>query len=529
MPLGLLAAGVLGLAPFWREPLEPPTRRLYGQEHATFANGLGTWTTCSVNASNNESDTYSAYNNPLWPHGLDWMRLPPNTHLLLYGRSSIAEMSSAIRAASTAYGILAKSVVISSARDCADPANDPRGPQQTTCKLDCDHFATLGPEATKVNSTVDPHSVTVDYLTGNRTITTFANHAQSQRLDARLDDWLSMLAGWLGHHFSGTTKFTHGVFMDPHEECWFDDRCTSGSSGEPGAGEPDELAEALKRSQAEDPARQRTTPWPGNRTVEICEPWSDGDCPRRHPHYKTFARWVHHEPAVVLLPPRVVHHIVPFEVDVAQEFAGEFGPSMKPSRCPHYETANENMPRPPPSPPRPPRAPPSPPRPPSHPPGHPQSTPWAPTPPAEPSPPAPPSPPAAPPSPPLPPYMTDAETNSHAVNDYEVPKEYSLKCVLDDQLARTDAMHCPNGRNKTVWLAQAKLVYGFEGATEHPSSTCLCTHLCNARCVLDASSGSPQCYVGPGVAATWLTLRAAGLAQTDLGPPLQSSAAMVGL
>merc|ERR1719345_381507 len=191
----MLMAGVIGLAPFWREALEPPTRRLYGQEHATFGNSLGTWTTCSVNASNNESDTYSTYKNPLWPHGLDWMRLPPNTHLVLYGRSSIGEISSAMRAAATAHGILAKSVVISSARDCANPADDPRGPQETTCLLECDHFATLGPELTKVNSTVDPHSVTVDYLTGNRTITTFANHAQSQRLDARLDDWLTTIAG----------------------------------------------------------------------------------------------------------------------------------------------------------------------------------------------------------------------------------------------------------------------------------------------------------------------------------------------
>ena len=86
----------------------------------------------------------------------------------------------------------------------------------------------------------------------------------------------------------------------------------------------------------------------------------------------------------------------------------------------------------------------------------------------------------------------------------------------------------PDGRNKTVWLAQAKLVYNFEGASEHPSTTCLCTHLCNARCVLDKPSGSPRCYLGPGVAATWLALRAAGLAQ-DTGPPLQSRAAMVRL
>ena len=77
MALLPLLAGAVALAPFWSEQLEPPTRRLYGQEHATFSNSLGTWTMCSVNASNNESDTYSAYKNPLWPNGLDWMRLPP--------------------------------------------------------------------------------------------------------------------------------------------------------------------------------------------------------------------------------------------------------------------------------------------------------------------------------------------------------------------------------------------------------------------------------------------------------------------
>ena len=516
--LALVGSSVLGLAPYRKlnGGLEPPTSSLYGVEHETFGKNLGTWTMCSVNASQNESDAYSHYTNPLWPNGLHWMKLPPNTHLLLFGRSSIGEMSSAIRAASVAYGILSKTVVVSAARDCADPAEDPHAPQEKTCPFDCDHFATLGPQGFQVNATVDPHSITVDYLTGNRTITTFSNHAQSQRLDSRLDDWLSMIAGWHSNHF-GTTKFSHGVFMDPHDECWFDDRCDSGSSGEP------QLDEALKRRSA-----SRVT----NVTIELCEPWSDGECPMRHPHYSTFARWVLNEPAIVLLPPREKgSRIVPFEIDIAEQFDDEFGSKMKPARCPNYEEAEQAVPRRPPHPPQPrhpPRNPPPPPYPPAKPPGQPiyTYTPWTPPQPSSPSPPLPPQPPAAPPSPPKPPYITHEEKNSQAVDDYVVPKEYELKCVRDDQLTRRGGKHCPNGRNTTVWLAQAKLVYGFEGATRHPSSTCLCTHLCNARCVLDSSSGEPQCYAGPGVAGTWLILRAAGLAQTESDPPLQYSDAM---
>ena len=499
MALALLGKSVLGLVPFWGDALQP-TSTLYGEQHATFGKSLGTWTTCSVNASNNESDTYSTYTNPLWPNGLDWMKLPSNTHLVLYGRSSIGEMSSAMRAASEAYGILMKTVVISAARDCADPAEDPNAPQETTCLVDCDHFLTIGPEVIKVNSSVDPHSVTVDYLTGNRTITTFANHAQSQRLDARLDDWLSMISGWLSNHYKGTTKFSHGVFMDPHDDCWFDTRCSSNSSGE-----PEELANVLKRISAVGGT---------NQTVELCEPWSDGDCPRRHPHFRTFERWVLHEPAVMLLPPRETNRIVPFEVDIAEEL----DPEMRPLGCPNYEVATQNTPR---SPPLPPATPPSPSPPPPLPPSHPQTTPLSPPPPSPPSPPA--APPSSP-SPPSPPYMTEEEKNSAAVDGYRVPEEYELTCVLDEQLAKTDAHHCPNGHNKTVWLAQAKLVYSFGDAKHHPSSTCLCTHLCNARCVLDSTSSEPKCYAGPGVAAAWLSLRAAGLAKKG-GPPLEYSSA----
>ena len=100
-----------------------------------------------------------------------------------------------------------------------------------------------------------------------------------------------------------------------------------------------------------------------------------------------------------------------------------------------------------------------------------------------------------------------------------MPEEFALRCVLDSQLGGLTAAGmpaCPQGRNTTVWLAQTKLVYEHVGATHDPSPPCYCEHVCNARCVTDPragnSSGGPQCYLGPGVAATWLVLRASGLA-----------------
>ena len=74
-----------------------------------------------------------------------------------------------------------------------------------------------------------------------------------------------------------------------------------------------------------------------------------------------------------------------------------------------------------------------------------------------------------------------------------------------------------------MWLAQTKLVYEYAGASLALSPPCYCEHVCNARCVIpepsatdgataSSSDSQQRCYVGPGVAATWLVLRAAGLA-----------------
>ena len=101
-----------------------------------------------------------------------------------------------------------------------------------------------------------------------------------------------------------------------------------------------------------------------------------------------------------------------------------------------------------------------------------------------------------------------------------MPEKYQLKCVLDEQLADG----CPDGQNRTVWLAQAQLIFDYGSAADHPSSTCYCTHMCNARCVQDPTSSEPKCYAAPGISAAWLMLRAAGLAR-NTGPPLASSIA----
>ena len=195
---------VLGVA--WAA-LQPPRPQWETSTEALFQNVFGhrahSWTVCSANSTDPEQETgrdgapqeassvnrQLAYSNPLWPNGLDWMRLPPGTHLLLYGRSSIAGISSALRAGSEAYGVLERSVTVSAARDCADPTEDPRKhPQVTSCLYDCEAYMTIGPRELNVSTSADPHSVTVDYLKGGSTITTMSNHAQTQRLESRLDD-----------------------------------------------------------------------------------------------------------------------------------------------------------------------------------------------------------------------------------------------------------------------------------------------------------------------------------------------------
>ena len=89
--------------------------------------------------------------------------------------------------------------------------------------------------------------------------------------------------------------------------------------------------------------------------------------------------------------------------------------------------------------------------------------------------------------------------NGTGPENYRVPEEFALRCVLDSQLGGLTAAGmpaCPQGRNTTVWLAQTKLVYEHVGATHDPSPPCYCEHVCNARCVTDPRAGNSSGEIG---------------------------------
>ena len=72
------------------------TSRTDADVQSTFSERVGTWTLCSTDGTEDlheaKGEGYATYTNPLWPNGLDWMKLPPGTHLLLYGRGSMGAM-----------------------------------------------------------------------------------------------------------------------------------------------------------------------------------------------------------------------------------------------------------------------------------------------------------------------------------------------------------------------------------------------------------------------------------------------------
>ena len=443
-----LSTAAIGLAPGPDRTLEPSRK-----DGETLQTLLGThvysWTVCNAYDAD---DALYTYTNPLWPDGLKWMQLPPDTHLLLYGRSSIAQVGSALRSAAHVYGVLEKTQVISAARDCADATVHPRRQElNATCVVDCNKYMSLGPSNAPI--LVDPHSVVVDHLVGGSTITTIANHAQTQRLEARLDDWLKMLAPR-----NGEANFTHGIFMDPHPQWWFDLRCRDGGANEP--------HQRLQKSNITQTPEQDGSKWD-------CQPNADAYCPRRHPLYPQFRKWVHREPAVMILPPRLQNRDIPFyaKAEGGEQLQGvkreESSPqAMKADVWPPQRAGAEVAP--------PPRT-------------------------------------AAAgfdPNPADAPSGGEYLPQDVTADNYKVPHEYELRCVLDEQLK-----DCPHGRNTTVWLAQTKLIYEYGNAIEGLPPPCYCEHICNARCVRGTSSLLiDQCYVGPGIAATWLGLRAAGLA-----------------
>ena len=425
------AAAAEAAAPAWTPRLREP----HVAFEAKFGKSVYSWTVCSFDAKK----AAAAHSNerPVWPDSHEWQtykwtKLPKQTHLLLFGTSSMGQLGSALRAAAASHGILENTVTVSANRDCDDPTIDPHTrpwPQSTKCMKACKKMR-LGPSGAtckKCNSgdrscarcRHDPHAITVDHLSGGSTITTIANHGQSQRLHGRLDEYLSMVA--LRQLPNGTSRFTHGAFMSPHTDTWYDARC--------------ELIRALAREGGSEQGMEEDDPEPEQEYREahlnemqpkklhlLCGPKADAQCPRRHPHFATMAKWVDHEVAAVISPARDEHENTPF---VQYTSAG-------------YASAGTGR-------------------------------------------------------------FRDA---------------FPLRCVTDTQLQSRH--ECPNGRNTTVWLGQSEIVYkNSGGAGTLPSSRngggppCYCEHLCNARC---ARGG--RCYAGPGLAAAWLVLRAAGLASS---------------
>ena len=305
------------------------------------------WTMCTSNSTSEAAFDFT-YASSMWSTGLDWMRLPPSTHLLLFGRSSMAQVASALRSGNAALGTLEGTKVLSSADFCVDPKEHPRNHVPKNCSFQCSRWMNCGPLGKPCND--DPHSITVDRLVGGSTITTVSNHPQSQRLGSQLDEWLKLVAPR-----GGRRNFTHGAFMDPHPDFYFDRDCRTQSRQKLDA--PDRAAKY--------------------RPEQYCEPWARDACTKRHPHFDVVSRWVDSEVASVISPPRKASNSIPF---LKEE-----------------------------------------------------------------------------------PFPDDT---------------YNLRCVTDEQLK-----DCEGGRNMTVWLSQAQEAYEYNDAAVEQPASCLCKHICNARCV----------------------------------------------
>ena len=104
-----------------------------------------------------------------------------------------------------------------------------------------------------------------------------------------------------------------------------------------------------------------------------------------------------------------------------------------------------------------------------------------------------------------------------------------LRCVLDEQIASAE---CAGQRNTTAWITQALQLYtGVSNGHNVSDAIGSDSHLCNAICsstdrwcrhhrridtnAICSSTGGVECQEGPGLAAVWLVLRAAGLARSS--------------
>ena len=115
-------------------------------------------------------------------------------------------------------------------------------------------------------------SIVRAHLAEGSSITSVANHAQSQLSAKSASRWAARLAGTLGRNF------THGAFMVPHDASWMEAQCAKYRTGV--MPDPDQV---------------------GDR-VEPCGDGDDGGCASKDPRFSAVSQWVTRPMAIVLRP-----------------------------------------------------------------------------------------------------------------------------------------------------------------------------------------------------------------------------------
>ena len=214
----------------------------------------------------------------LWPHEADWMRLPPRTHVLLYGTSHTYAMSSVLRSGLAHLGQLERTDVISDASACANPATAPlpdwgRPRSSLSAAEYLAGWCTPGRAAqtcgVKQTPCENQQGLVVDYIAGNSTITTVSNFGLVQRSSGYLERLLAQLPN----------RVTHAAVMRPHSEAYFHAQCVH----EQGGPMPDAtLVGDL---------------------VEPCDAYAHASCTHRHAAYKLIAKQLPPERVATVLRP----------------------------------------------------------------------------------------------------------------------------------------------------------------------------------------------------------------------------------
>ena len=214
----------------------------------------------------------------LWPHEADWMRLPPRTHVLLYGTSHTYAMSSVLRSGLAHLGQLERTDVISDASACANPATAPLPDwdRPRSSISGAEYLAgrcTLGRAAqtcgVKRTPCENQQGLVVDYIAGNSTITTISNFGLVQQSTSYLERLLSHLPH----------RVTHAAIMRPHSEAYFHAQCV----------------------------RERGGPMPDatlvGDMVEPCDAYAHASCVHRHSAFQLIEKQLPPERVATVLRP----------------------------------------------------------------------------------------------------------------------------------------------------------------------------------------------------------------------------------